>query len=138
MRADIKFVGNVVQSISDFKKAFKRGRLMLKSEIVKDTSPLTPLDTGALNRSVIPSSHKDDEYLVWNTPYAHFINEGKAMIDPATGSAYARKNASKVYSGRSLRYHNPDNDRRDHFYDRAKKKNREKWAEVFNKGAKRT
>lgn len=122
---------------AEFGAAFKKGLRVLKSEIVKDTSPLTPFDTGILNKSVIPSSRKLDEWLVWNTPYAHFINEGVVMVDRLTGSAYARRFSSKVSTGRSLVYHNPDSNRRDHFYERAKAKHKLDWEAAFRKGAKR-
>ena len=37
------------------------------------------------------------EYILYDTPYAHYIWEGRLMVDPDTGSAWARKDAKKAY-----------------------------------------
>lgn len=45
--------------------------------------------------------------VVWDTPDAQFLNEGKLMVDPETLSPFARKNTQKILDpqGRDLHYH---------------------------------
>lgn len=58
-------------------------------------SVYTPMMSGNLRNNVTIGAGE----IKYNSPYSHFIYEGKAMVDPHTGSAYARKAAHKVYSG---------------------------------------
>ena len=60
-----------------------------------------PLDEGNLaytNRIV------EKDKVIYNSPYAHYMYEGKVMVDPVTGSAWARKDAIKVYNGADIDY----------------------------------
>lgn len=45
--------------------------------------------------------------VIWDTPDAQFLYEGKLMIDPETLSPFARKGVQKILdpSGRELEYH---------------------------------
>lgn len=45
--------------------------------------------------------------VVWDTPDAQFLNEGKLMVDPETLSPFARKGMQKILDpqGRDLHYH---------------------------------
>lgn len=38
------------------------------------------------------------EYILYEGPYAHYIWEGRLMVDPETGSAWAKRDAKKVYA----------------------------------------
>lgn len=38
------------------------------------------------------------EYILYEGPYAHYIWEGRLMVDPDTGSAWAEQDAKKVYA----------------------------------------
>lgn len=48
--------------------------------------------------------------VVWDTPDAQFLNEGKLMVDPETLSPFARKGMQKILDpqGRDLHYHGGD------------------------------
>ena len=46
-------------------------------------------------------------YVKYNMPYAHYQYEGILYVDPETGSAWARKDATKVPTNRMLTYHTP-------------------------------
>lgn len=48
--------------------------------------------------------------VVWDTPDAQFLNEGKMMVDPETLSPFARKGMQKILDpqGRDLHYHGGD------------------------------
>lgn len=45
--------------------------------------------------------------IVWDTPDAQFLYEGKLMVDPETLSPFARKGVQKILDpqGRNLEYH---------------------------------
>lgn len=45
--------------------------------------------------------------VVWDTPEAQFLFEGKLMVDPETLSPFARKGVQKILDseGRDLKYH---------------------------------
>lgn len=60
-----------------------------------------PYGTGLLRNNVTIG----DDYVQYNSLYAHYMYEGELYVDPNTGSSYAEKNAVKVPTGKPLRYH---------------------------------
>ena len=64
-------------------------------------------------------------------PQGRFLYEGKVMIDPVTGSPWARKGAKKVVTERPLTYSNPK--ATPHWFDTAKEAHGKAWV----KGVKR-
>lgn len=46
-----------------------------------------------------------DNYISYNSPYAHYVYEGILYVDPETGSSWARKDVTKVPTGKELVYH---------------------------------
>lgn len=44
-------------------------------------------------------------YIEYGQPYAHYMYEGVLYVDPETGSSWARKNVTKVPTGKQLEYH---------------------------------
>jgi len=62
---------------------------------------------GALRRSAHVEQNGEDIDVVYNTPYAHYMYEGKLWVDPVTGSSWARKDTKKVPTGIDLKYHTP-------------------------------
>ena len=120
-------------------KSLKICRKRLKSEIVKDSAKYTPMRTGVLKQSVIPSSTIDDKYLIWNTPYARYLYHGQLMVDPKTGSPYARFGVKKVLKrpGVKLKYYKGANAAANSFWvRRAKEANITKWIDIYKKGVK--
>lgn len=126
---------NVPNIMAKQKKSIGRARRMMKAEIAKDCSPLTPFDSGALNKSVIPSAHNEDRYMVWNTPYARFLFGGKVMVDKITKSAWAKKFSSKILTNKDLRFRGGPTRGAD-WFGKAKRVNLEKWLRIFAKGVK--
>jgi hypothetical protein len=57
-----------------------------------------PMMTGTTMESVLIRP-KELEFVA---PNAHFLNKGELMVDPKTGSSYARKGVKKVYAGKPL------------------------------------
>lgn len=60
-----------------------------------------PYENGDLRTNI----EEGPNYIRYNSPYAHYIYEGILYVDPETGSAWARKDATKVPTGKSLTYH---------------------------------
>lgn len=46
--------------------------------------------------------------IAYNSVDAHYLYTGLVMVDPETGSAWARKGQTKVYNGNNLQYHTPN------------------------------
>lgn len=53
----------------------------LAVEVAKDTSPYVPMKTGVLDNSTRVEGNK----VVYSTPYARYLYEGKVMVDAKTG-----------------------------------------------------
>ena len=86
---------------------------MLKNEIVKDCEPFVPMLSGALKNSPIASIGANDNYIVYQSLYAHYLYEGVMYADPVTGKGaffspnigfWSRPGVSKVKTSRSLHY----------------------------------
>lgn len=142
MQAKVKTIVKFdpVKTYKEFEASFNRARRMVKSEIVKDSAKFTPMRDGTLKRSVIPSSTRDDQYLIWNTPYAKFLYKGLVMVDPLTGSPYARKGARKILKvpHKNLKFYKGANSRAgSEWFNKAKEMNLNKWLKIYSKGAKR-
>ena len=73
----------------------------------------------------------DGAKVVFPGPYGRFLYGGKVMIDPVTGSPYARAGAKKVLTDTPLNYSNPQ--ATDHWFDTAKAKNQDYWIEGAGK-----
>lgn len=68
------------------------------SELHRLLVPYIPMVTGTTSESVIIRPGE----LEFIAPNAHFLNKGELMVDPVTGSSYARKGVKKIYAGKSL------------------------------------
>lgn len=65
--------------------------------------PYTPYETGTMWQSV-KLRPWEIEYF---QPYSAYMYYGELMVDPDTGSSWARKDAKKVYTGIPLKYSKP-------------------------------
>ena len=82
----------------------RRSRLYLKQLIVQDTNKRVPFRTGTLRNSALRWAAQDNEWVVWDTPYAHFLYTGKVMVGVNSHSPFAKKGETKVYTTRKLTY----------------------------------
>jgi len=78
----------------------------IKLQIAKDCNSNAPLKTNALRNSAIRSAAVNDDYIRWDTPYAHFQHEGRVMIGEHSHSPWAKHGEKKIYTGRMLTYTN--------------------------------
>ena len=69
---------------------------IIAQTVLDDINEYVPDDQGQLvNSSEIHSDVLHGE-LVWATPYARYLYHGVLMVDPKTGSAWAREGQKKV------------------------------------------
>lgn len=87
-----------------------KAQVWLEQQVMNDMLPVMPLRTGSLQQrtramnTVMLGSGK-----VWAAapPYGRFLYGGKVMVDPVTGSPWARKGAKKVLTDRDLTFSRP-------------------------------
>lgn len=75
-----------------------RAEHTLAQQIKKDTAPFVPFLTGSLDQRTQVVGNT----VVYPGPYARFLYYGKVMVDPETGSPWARAGATKVVTDRNL------------------------------------
>lgn len=103
-------------------------------QIEKDTEDFVPASgapAGMYNRTQVV-----DGQIIYPGPYARFLYNGKLMIDPDTGSAWARKGAKKIVSpsGKDLdikKHHHGK--AQSHWFEASKAQNLGKWVRVAGK-----
>lgn len=99
-------------------------------QIQKDTEPFVPALTGSFaNRTQVV-----ENMVVYPGPSARMLYNGKLMIDPNTGSSWARKGATKVVTGQDLKYnHSMHSQAQSHWFEPSKAQNMDKWDRVAGK-----
>lgn len=112
-------------SLDRFSKQFAEAQQWLGDRVLEDSKAFMPHLTGGLQqRSYTEIGGK---LVVFPGPYARFQYGGKVMVDPVTGSPWARKDAKKILTDRPLTYLNPQ--ATDHWFDAAKAQNGDYWIE---------
>lgn len=118
-------------------EAGPRAAHAVAAQVAKDTEPFVPASgsqAGMYHRTQVI-----DGTIIYPGPYARFLYNGKLMIDPDTGSAWARKGATKVVTGKDLdikgKYSKdgknaPHPDAQSHWFEASKAQNLEKWTRV--------
>ena len=130
VQGDIK----VDVSLNRFEKQFQEAQYYLDSQIMNDMVPYMPHRDGnfvnvtRLQSAALAGSGK---VVAAAPPMGRFPYEGKVMVDPVTGSPWARKGAKKVVTERPLTYSNPK--ATPHWFDTAKDAHGKAWV----KGVKR-
>lgn len=96
-------------------------------QMAKDTEPYVPARTKSLaNRTIV-----QDDIIIYPGPYARFLYYGKLMIDPNTGSAWAREGATKVVTGKDLNISRAVHSKaQSHWFEASKAQNLPKWRRI--------
>lgn len=96
-------------------------------QIKKDTEPFVP----ALTKSLANRTKVVDNEIIYPGPYARYLYYGKLMVDPETGSSWAKKNALKVVTDRNLVFSQAVHPQAQaHWFEASKAQNLEKWERV--------
>ena len=96
-------------------------------QVEKDMEPFVPARTKSLaNRTRVV-----DSSVIYPGPESRMLYNGKLMIDPNTGSAWARKGATKVVTGKDLNISTAVHSQaQSHWLEASKAQNMEKWERV--------
>lgn len=86
-------------------KEFIEAQQWLADRVLEDSRACMPHTTGNLQQR--SHTERKGAAVVFPGPYGRFQYGGKVMVDPDTGSPWARKGAEKVLTNRPLTYSNP-------------------------------
>jgi hypothetical protein len=130
--------GDVKANISfkRFEQQFQKAQFELDSAVMTDMVPYMPRVTGAfinLTKARSSAIAGSGEVVAAAPPYGRFLYEGKVMVDPKTGSPWARKGAKKTVTNREIRYSNPKATAK--WFDTAKKNHSDEWVKLVKKHA---
>lgn len=116
---------------------FNRAQYVLDSAVMTSMVPFMPHRDGSFiqrTRAESASIAGSGKVVAGAAPFGRFLYEGKVMVDPQTGSAWARKGAKKIVTDRNLRFSKAHNPRvQSHWFEPAKKADKEKWVRTVKK-----
>lgn len=124
----------MVVDLSRFEKQYGKAQYELDSTIMTDMVPYMPMQTGTfinVTKGLSAAIAGSGKVYAAAPPFGRFLYEGKVMVDPETGSPWARPGAKKVVTDRDLKYSNPK--ATPHWFDTAKKNHGESWIEAVKK-----
>lgn len=99
-------------------------------QAAKDTSPFVPARTGSLDQRTRVEGNR----IIYPGPYARFLYFGKLMVDPETGSPFAKAGATKVLTDKNLVFSKAVHAQaQSHWFEASKAQNAEKWEQVAAK-----
>lgn len=103
-------------------------------QVRKDTSPYVPMLNGSLDKR----TRVDGSEIIYPGPYARYLYYGKLMVDPETGSSYAKKGTTKVLTDKNLVFNTAAHAQaQSHWFEASKAQNLQKWIRVAEKAVKR-
>lgn len=114
-------------------QACTKAEHIVATQVRKDTSPYVPFLTGSLDErtQVVGNS------VVYPGPYARYLYYGKVMVDPGTGSTYAKKGMTKVLTDKRLEFNKAGhNQAQSYWFEASKAENLKKWIRVADKAVK--
>ncbi len=121
-------------NLSRFEKQFEDAQYALDSMIMTDMVPYMPHQTGTfinVTRAMSAALAGSGKVVAAAPPMGRFLYEGKVMVDPVTGSPWARAGAKKIVTDRDLKYGNPK--ATPHWFDTAKEKHGKSWIREVKK-----
>lgn len=116
--------------------ALDKAQYALDSQVMDDMVQYMPHVTGTHTNTVrAASAAVAGTGIVYaaRPPMGRFLYEGKVMVDPVTGSPWARPGAKKIVTERDLTYSNPKATA--HWFDTAKKNHIKQWIKLTKKEA---
>ena len=116
--------------IGKWQARVERANEALAVEAMKDTDKFVPFQTGNLvNMSRVEGGDK----IVYLGPYAQYLYHGKLMVDPETGSSYARKGSTKTLTSKPINVAKSNPRAQPEWFEASKALNLEKWKRAFAK-----
>lgn len=126
--------------MSGLDEAIQRAQYALDGAIMHSMIPFMPkVSENFIERTVAKSASVQGTGIVYAGvgPEGRFLYEGKVMVDPVTGSTYARPGAKKIVTERELNYNklaNPDVQKE--WFLAAKRKDMKEWEDAMNRAIK--
>jgi len=97
-KADIHF--------SVFNENFAKAQMAFGEMLLESSRAVMPIRTGAMRQ--LAHTEAGGRLVIFPGVYTRFQWGGKVMVDPVTGSPWARKGAKKVLTDRPLKYGDPN------------------------------
>lgn len=94
---------NAAQTALRIRAAAGRAVGIVSQQALADCNEYAPDDQDGLIDSSIFLSDIPHGKLVWSTPYARYLYHGLLMVDPKTGSVWAREGQLKVLASPKVR-----------------------------------
>lgn len=117
--------------LSRFEKQYEKAQYKLDSMVMTDMKPYMPLRTGVfrdVTEAMSAAIAGSGTVIAAAPPFGRFLYEGKVMVDPETGSPWARPGAKKIVTDKDLYYDKSNNPKvTDHWFDTAKKNHGDSW-----------
>lgn len=114
-------------------RACTKAEHIVALQVEKDTSQYVPFLTGSLDRR----TQVEGNAIIYPGPYARFLYYGKVMVDPGTGSTYAKKGMTKVLTDKKLEFNKAGhNQAQSYWFEASKAENLKKWIRVADKAVK--
>lgn len=117
--------------LSRFEKQYEKAQWELDNIVMTSMTKYMPHRTGTfinVTKAISSALAGSGVVCAGSPPFGRFLYEGKVMIDPETGSPWARKGAKKEVIDKNLNYdksHNPDVT--DHWFETAKRNHLKLW-----------
>lgn len=115
--------------IGKWQARVEQARETLANEAMKDTDKFVPKLTGSLSGRARAAG----DSIIYPGPYARYLYHGKLMVDPKTGSSYARKGSTKTLTSKPLNVAKSNPMAQPEWFEASKSVNLEKWKRVFAK-----
>ena len=120
-------VEGIIQSIG---RSATEAEHRLAETIRDDTEPFVPARTGEFSSNATV----EDNLVIYPGPFARFLYWGKLMIDPNTGSAWAKSGVSKITAAPDLVFTKTVHSQaQSQWFEAAKAENLNKWIRTAEK-----
>lgn len=105
-----EFDVSVEVDLNRFEKQFNAAQFQLDNQVMTSMIPYMPRVTGTfinVTKAMSAAIAGSGEVIAAAPPYGRFLYKGKVMVDPKTGSPWARPGAKKVLTDKDIKYTNP-------------------------------
>lgn len=114
--------------LNGIERACTKAEHVLAMQAKKDTENYVPSRTNSLTSR----TYVDGNKIIYPGPYARFLYNGKLMVDPETGSPFAKKGAVKVLTDKDIVFSTSVHSQAQaHWFEASKAQNIEKWKRVY-------
>lgn len=125
--------------LSRFNEQYGKAQYELDNAVMTSMIKYMPKNTNTfinVTKAMSASIAGSGTVIAGAPPFGRFLYEGKVMVDPTTGSPWARKGAKKVVTNKNLNFSKGKNpSATDHWFETAKKQHLKSWVALTKKEA---